>query len=94
MCHAAVVIARRVVISGRVQGVFFRDSLRMQAERAGVCGWARNAADGTVEALLEGDAGAVERVVHWCRSGPDRARVDDVAVHDAEPSRARGFEIR
>ena len=70
----------RVVVHGRVQGVWFRDSCREHARREGVGGFVRNRADGTVEAELEGPAAAVERVVQWCRQGPPRARVDAVDV--------------
>jgi acylphosphatase len=87
------VIARRVEISGRVQGVFFRDSLRREAERCGVAGWARNTRDGTVEAALEGEPEAVERVLEWCRRGPSRAEVVDLQVSEVEPEGLRGFEI-
>jgi acylphosphatase len=88
------VTARRVVISGRVQGVFFRDGARREAGRLGVAGWVRNRDDGTVEAHLEGAADAVERLVEWCRRGPARADVERVEVAAAEPEGARGFEIR
>jgi acylphosphatase len=88
------VIARHLEIAGRVQGVFFRDSLRREAEQRGVAGWARNTSDGTVEAMLEGEAGAVERVIAWCREGPSRADVSDVRVSEREPEGVEGFEIR
>jgi acylphosphatase len=87
-------IARRVVVAGRVQGVFFRDSTRAEAERAGVAGWVRNRDDGTVEALFEGPAAAVEALVAWCRTGPPRAAVEDVRVEDADPAGHEGFAIR
>src|SRR4051794_9487359 len=88
------VVAKRVVVSGQVQGVFFRASARREAERHGVGGWARNCSDGTVEALFEGDADAVERLVAWCREGPRGARVEHVRVEDAEPSGSGGFSVR
>jgi acylphosphatase len=87
------VIARRVEISGRVQGVFYRDSLRRRAESRGVAGWARNTRDGTVEAVLEGEPDAVEAVIDWCRRGPSRAEVSDVQVSEVEPEGLRGFRI-
>ena len=87
-------VARRVVISGRVQGVFFRDSARREAERAGVTGWVRNCGDGTVEAWLEGDEDAVERVVRWCRQGPSGAEVTGVDVEPRDPAGPDAFEIR
>jgi acylphosphatase len=88
------VVRRRVVIHGRVQGVFFRDSLRQLAERDGVSGWARNTWDGTVEAVLEGDPEAVERIVAFAHQGPENAHVDRVDVNEEEPEGLRGFEIR
>ena len=67
-------VRKRVRAHGRVQGVFFRDSVRRAAERAGVAGWAANRGDGTVEAVFEGDADAVERMVALCRDGPGHAQ--------------------
>jgi acylphosphatase len=87
-------VARHLTISGRVQGVFFRDSLRRVAQSRGVAGWARNTRDGTVEAVLEGSADDVERVIAWCRRGPSGAEVSDVQVSEREPEGLRGFEIR
>lgn len=87
-------VRRRVVVEGRVQGVFFRDSVREQAERAGVAGWVTNRGDGAVEAVLEGPADAVERVVKFARSGPPRADVEDVQVDEEEPEGLAGFEVR
>ena len=84
---------RRVVVHGRVQGVFFRDSLRRQAERHGVSGWARNTRGGTVEAVFEGDHD-VERLVSFARKGPPDARVDAVDIHEEEPEGLSGFAIR
>jgi acylphosphatase len=87
-------VRRRIVISGRVQGVFFRDSLRRLAERDGVAGWARNTAEGTVEAVFEGDPAAVERLVSFARTGPAEARVDAVEVSEEESEGLSGFSIR
>jgi acylphosphatase len=87
-------IARHITISGRVQGVFFRDSLRRQAESHGVTGWARNAPDGTVEAVLEGEEKAVERVIEWARHGPSRADVTELHTAEREPEGLTTFEIR
>jgi acylphosphatase len=87
-------VARRVVVSGNVQGVFFRDQTRRQAQSRGVAGWVRNCSDGTVEAHLEGDPAAVEDVVRWCREGPRHADVQDVRVQDAEPAGLDRFTIR
>lgn len=77
-------VRRRVVVDGRVQGVWFRDACRREAEAAGVRGWVRNRDDGGVEAVFEGDEPAVERLVAWCRKGPPRAVVTSVSV-EAEP---------
>ena len=87
-------IARNVVISGDVQGVFFRDCARREARRLGVSGWVRNRADGCVEAHLEGPPDAVAEVVLWCRSGPRHATVEDLQVTHAEPEGFDGFAIR
>lgn len=82
----------RLVIHGRVQGVFFRDSMRREATRLGVSGWVRNRADGTVEAAVHGEPCAVEAIVNWARRGPDLAQVERV---DMEPHQGdyAGFEI-
>jgi acylphosphatase len=87
-------VRRRVVLRGEVQGVFFRDSARREAERRGVAGWVTNRSDGAVEAVFEGPESAVEELVGWCRSGPSRADVRDVDVSDEEPERLDGFTIR
>ncbi|HWI08135.1 MAG TPA: acylphosphatase [Solirubrobacteraceae bacterium] len=87
-------IAREIVVSGRVQGVFFRDSTRREARRLSVAGWVRNCPDGTVQARVEGSPEAVAELVRWCREGPRHADVDDVRVSEAEPAGHRGFEIR
>lgn len=87
-------IRKRVVVHGFVQGVFFRDSVRRQAVSAGVNGWVRNNRDGTVEAVFEGDANAVERLVTLCHQGPRGARVDRVDVAVEEPEGFTGFAIR
>ncbi len=85
---------RRVIVRGRVQGVFFRDTTRRRAEAVGVAGWIRNAPDGTVEAVFEGEPPAVEEMVEFCRRGPGRAEVSSVEVTDEEPEGLSGFEIR
>jgi acylphosphatase len=87
-------LRRRVVVSGRVQGVFFRDTCRQRAAAAGVSGWVRNRPDGAVEAVFEGEPDAVERMVAWCRQGPRGAEVTDVAVIDEPPTGERGFRVR
>lgn len=85
---------RRVVVHGRVQGVFFRDSLRRLAERNGVSGWARNTPDGTVEAVFEGEPDDVERLVSFARTGPPDASVEGVDVREEEPEGLSGFSVR
>jgi len=87
------VIARRVVVHGRVQGVFFRDSCRRQAERSRVTGWVRNEPDGSVGALFEGPPEAVEAMVAWCHEGPPRAGVVRVEVSEVGPTGSRAFDV-
>jgi acylphosphatase len=87
-------VRKRVRAHGRVQGVFFRDSIRRAAGEAGVAGWATNCADGTVEAVFEGDEEAVERLVRLCRRGPGSADVERLDVSDEPPEGLRGFEVR
>jgi acylphosphatase len=88
------VIRRRAVVHGRVQGVFFRDSTRRQAEKSGVAGWVRNREDGTVEAVFEGDDDAVAGIVDWVREGPGHADVERVDVTEEEPEGLSGFQVR
>jgi acylphosphatase len=87
------VIARQVVVHGRVQGVFFRDSCRQEAERSRVAGWVRNEPDGTVAALFEGPAQAVEAMVAWCHQGPRHARVERVEVVETGPIGSTDFDV-
>jgi len=87
-------VCRRVVVVGRVQGVFFRDMCQRLARQAGVDGWVRNRSDGRVEACFEGDPGDVARMVDWCRQGPPHAEVDDVEVHEERPTGLSGFGVR
>ena len=84
----------RVVVSGRVQGVWYRESCRREATAAGVSGWVRNNYDGTVEAVLEGESVAVDRVVAWMRVGPRSAVVTRVDVRAEPPEGERGFVVR
>ena len=84
----------RVLVAGRVQGVFFRDTCRRMALRHGVSGWVRNLPDGQVEAVFEGPADDVQHLLEWSRHGPDRAVVDDVRVQPEPPEGISGFEIR
>jgi acylphosphatase len=87
-------VRRRIVVRGRVQGVFFRDSMRERARAHGVAGWVCNRSDGAVEAVLEGPREAVERVLRFAETGPPRAQVADVQVSEEEPKGVSGFEIR
>ena len=88
-------VARLYVIGGRVQGVGFRMFAEDVAAREGVHGWVRNRPDGQVEAWIEGDAEAVDRVEASLRRGPSHARVDDVRVEEVVPTgRATGFSVR
>lgn len=79
-------------ITGRVQGVGFRESLRAEAERLGVTGWVRNRADGSVEALVQGSDAALEALVAWAQRGPSAARVEGVASGPPEPRFAGSYE--
>jgi acylphosphatase len=87
-------IARHVVVSGRVQGVGFRYTLEREAAAAGVSGWARNTPEGTVEAVLEGPPPAVEGILGWMRRGPRGAVVVSVDVTEVAPQGLTGFMIR
>jgi acylphosphatase len=82
------------VVSGHVQGVWFRESCRREAEVRGVAGWVANRADGTVEAVFEGREPDVAEVVAWCRIGPPRADVTAVDVTQEVPEGLTGFRVR
>jgi acylphosphatase len=82
-----------VIVQGRVQGVFFRDSVRRLALEHGVAGWVRNNADESLEAVFEGPPAAIERLVTFCRSGPERAVVESVDVNEEPPRGERGFSL-
>jgi acylphosphatase len=85
---------RRVLIHGRVQGVFFRDSTRRRAEPRNVHGWIRNVADGTVEAHFEGEPEDVQALVEWCGEGPRGAEVEHVEVSEVPAEGLGRFEVR
>lgn len=87
-------VARRAVVHGRVQGVFYRDTVRRAAQQRGVTGWAANRSDGTVEVWLEGDPDAVESMLRVLHDGPPRAEVDDVEIDEVQPEGLEGFETR
>ena len=83
-----------MVVSGDVQGVYFRDTCRRVATENRVSGWVRNRRDGSVEAAFAGSPDAVDRLVEWARLGPPTALVDTVDTYDEEPESLTGFEIR
>ena len=85
---------RRVVVRGRVQGVWFRGATAEEARRRGVTGWVRNRHDGSVEAAFEGPAPAVEALLRFVAAGPPAARVEHVDVEEVSPAGSEGFEIR
>lgn len=87
-------VARKVQIYGRVQGVFFRQWAVNQARELGVSGWVRNRADGSVEAHVAGGEGAVMQMVDRLREGPPSARVDDFVVAEVEAEAIEGFSVR
>ena len=86
-------IRRRVVVHGRVQGVWFRESMRRLAERRAVRGWVRNRSDGAVEAVLEGADEDVARLVEFCGIGPSGAHVDRIEVETEPPEGLAGFRV-
>ena len=86
-------VQRRVVISGQVQGVFFRQTTRERARELGLSGWVRNRADGRVEAVFQGAPEAVARVIEWCRQGPPMALVEGVEVSEEPPEAFPGFSV-
>jgi acylphosphatase len=87
-------VRRRVLAHGSVQGVFFRDSVRREAGRRGVSGWAKNCADGSVEAVFEGEPDAVDAMVEFIRKDPGHSSVAHVDVSEEEPEGLSGFEAR
>lgn len=87
-------IRKHVIVSGTVQGVFFRDTCRARANIRGVSGWVRNLPDHRVEAVFEGDADAVDGLVEWAHEGPPAASVDQVQVYEEERQGLAGFAVR
>jgi acylphosphatase len=87
-------LACQLTVHGHVQGVFFRDSVRREATRRGVAGWAANRPDGSVEVVLEGPPEQVKQVIDYCHRGPRGAAVTDVEVSTIEPQGLSGFQIR
>ncbi len=87
------VVSVRVLVEGRVQGVWFRESIRREAERLGVAGWVRNLPDGRVEAVFEGDPAAVESAIAWAGHGPERAVVTRLERTDETPQGLTTFRV-
>ena len=83
----------RAIVSGRVQGVFYRDSCQQMARRLGVRGSVRNRHDGSVEVVAEGDRDAVDALLAWCREGPPRAIVTGLAITDEPPIGETSFRV-
>ncbi len=88
------IVARRLSIHGRVQGVFYRGWTVETARRFGLVGWVRNRSDGTVEAVVQGDEAAVERFVALARNGPPTARVERIEIDETKVAAFAGFEQR
>ena len=84
-------ISKHLRITGVVQGVWFRESMRQQAEQLGVCGWVRNCGDGSVEALVCGAPEAVNAIVEWSKRGPPHAQVSHVEISEADGATAQRF---
>jgi acylphosphatase len=84
-------IAKHVIVHGRVQGVFYRAGAQRRADELGVAGWVRNLDDGTVEMVVEGEADAVDRMVSWAGDGPMQAEVSGLDVDDLDPQGLDGF---
>jgi acylphosphatase len=87
-------VALHVRVTGLVQGVFFRAWARDEAQALGVSGWIRNCSDGSVEALLEGEAEAIEELIALLREGPPGAQVEDVEIEEADREGLSSFEVR
>ena len=84
-----------VVISGRVQGVWFRATTKQKAEQLGITGWVRNTPDGCVEAIIEGEEQQVKKMIEWCHEGPPLATVDKVEIKNQSPTNGfDGFSIK
>ena len=90
----AELIARKLKVFGRVQGVFFRQGAVNEARRLGIDGWVCNASDGTVEAYIKGEEPAIEQMIGWMRRGPSNARVDDVSIQPTDLKELIGFSVR
>jgi acylphosphatase len=84
----------RIIVKGKVQGVFYRASAKEEAAKLGLNGWVANRADGSVEAIASGEKSSVEKFIEWCRKGPVRAQVQEIIVEDAEAYTATGFIVK
>jgi acylphosphatase len=82
-------ITRHLRIYGTVQGVWYRESMRQEAEQLGVIGWVRNRLDGSVEAIVQGAPQAIETIIEWCKLGPERAEVTRVEIAEARSDNER-----
>lgn len=82
-----------MIISGKVQGVFYRASAKKKADELNICGWIKNTPEGNVEALVTGDHEQIEKFIQWCKSGPDRAVVKDVNIQKQEFKEFDSFRI-
>jgi acylphosphatase len=91
--HPPQASARRLLIVGRVQGVWYRASAKVEAERLGLRGWTRNLRDGSVEALVAGSDEAIERFIDWAHQGPPNARVERIEISPADLPQEAGFHI-
>ena len=87
-------VRRHVTVKGDVQGVNFREATRRKATEAGVAGWVQNRSDGSVEAVFEGPAEAVDQLVDFCREGPTAATVEAADVREERPESLSGFDVR
>lgn len=83
----------KILVSGRVQGVFYRQSMKVEASRLGISGWVRNLDDGRVEAVVEGDGGKVDALLAWARRGPAGSRVDSLELSELEPAECRYCQL-
>lgn len=86
-------VRARLRVTGRVQGVYYRDSCRQMAQRLGVNGWVRNCPDGAVEVVAEGPRHAVDALARWCADGPPRAVVTGVEIADEQPEGLTNFRV-
>ena len=85
---------KHLKILGKVQGVFYRASAKKKAEELEISGWIKNASDGSVEAMITGSDQQISNYIQWCKSGPDKANVEDVQVTDQELEQFHSFKIK